>query len=100
MNIFSSVSQFVDTPIAQQGGNIKTTPLGQYQYPGEITNIPSNNITMQGVPYNLLAIADTGETRILEPNKEYSFKGANSVTEIPLLTEQEKAFLKEIYGQK
>jgi hypothetical protein len=84
----------------QQGGKVKTTPLGQYQYPGEITNIPSNNITMQGVPYNLLAIADTGETRILEPNKEYSFKGANSVTEIPLLTEQEKAFLKEIYGQK
>ena len=88
------------TPVYQQGGGVKTTPLGQYQYPGEITNIPSNNITMQGVPYNLLAIADTGETRILEPNKEYSFKGANSVTEIPLLTEQEKAFLKELYGQK
>jgi len=56
---------------------------GQLKYPGEITKINSNQITMQGVPYNVLGISDTGDTQMMQPGQEYKFKG-KSVTEYPM----------------
>lgn len=60
---------------------------------GQPVKISSNNITMENVKEPLWAISDTNELRLLQPNKNYTFKGATSVTEYPLLTEEERTFL-------
>ena len=73
-----------ETPQYQQGGKIKTTPLGQYEFPGEITRVPSNQITMKNVPQALLGVSNTGEKRIMLPEEEHTFQNATEVTEIPL----------------
>ena len=68
----------------QQGGKLgKITPLGQWQYPHQVTTIPSNNITMKGVNYPVLGVSDTGDTKYMLPNMDYLFDG-NYVTEYPL----------------
>jgi len=47
--------------------------------------INSNSITMDGVSQPLLAIADNGNVKLMPPNSGlHKFKGAKSVTEIPL----------------
>jgi hypothetical protein len=65
----------------QTGGIL--TPYGQWEYPGEITKIPSNDITMKGVPYPVLGISDTGDSKMMYPEKDYKFKG-KTVTEYPI----------------
>ena len=69
-------------PGMKQGGIIKDD-RGQWAYPGEITEINSNDITMQGVPYDVLGISDTGDTKLMKPGKNYKFKG-KKVTEFPM----------------
>ena len=66
----------------KQGGIIKDD-RGQWDHPGEITEINSNDITMQGVPYDVLGISDTGDTKLMKPGKNYKFKG-KKVTEYPM----------------
>tara|TARA_R110000868_G_scaffold14426_1_gene67114 strand:- start:31036 stop:32292 length:1257 start_codon:yes stop_codon:yes gene_type:complete len=66
----------------QDGGIIKDD-RGQWNYPGEITEIGSNQITMQGVPYPVLGVSDTGDTQMMFPNQDYKFKG-KKVTEFPM----------------
>ncbi len=66
----------------KQGGIIKDD-RGQWAYPGEITEINSNDITMEGVPYDVLGISDTGDTKLMKPGKNYKFKG-KKVTEFPM----------------
>ena len=66
----------------RQGGIIKDD-RGQWDHPGEITEIGSNQITMQGVPYDVLGISDTGDTKLMKPGKNYKFKG-KKVTEFPM----------------
>lgn len=69
----------------QQGGSLgKITPLGQWEYPHQVTTVPSNNITMKGVDYPVLGISDTGDIKYMLPNMDYLFDG-NYVTEYPLL---------------
>lgn len=68
----------------QQGGSLgKVTPYGQWQYPHQITTIPSNNITMKGVNYPVLGVSNTGDTKMMFPNLDYTFNG-NYVTEYPI----------------
>lgn len=68
----------------QQGGSLgKVTPLGQWEYPHQVTTIPSNNITMKGVDYPVIGISNTGDTKMMFPNLDYTFNG-NYVTEYPL----------------
>jgi hypothetical protein len=69
-------------PGMKKGGIIKDD-RGQWKYPGEITEIGSNQITMQGVPYDVLGISDTGDTKLMKPGKNYKFKG-KKVTEFPM----------------
>ena len=69
-------------PQYEEGGVIKDD-LGQWAHPGEITEIGSNDITMEGVPYDVLGISDTGDTKLMKPGKKYKFKG-NKVTEFPM----------------
>jgi hypothetical protein len=58
------------------------SPLGQWAYPGEVTVIPSSNITMKGVNYPVLGIDDLGNQQMMMPGGEYDFPG-NYVTEYP-----------------
>ena len=58
-------------------------PKGQWKHPGKVTKIPSNNITMKGVPYPVLGIYNLGNQQMMQPGMEYVFPGANSVTEYP-----------------
>lgn len=60
------------------------TPYGQWLYPGKVTTIPGNNITMQGVPYPVLGVSDKGDTKMMMPGMDYQFKG-NEVTEYPVM---------------
>jgi hypothetical protein len=57
--------------------------MGQWAHPGEVTEINSNDITMEGVPYDVLGISDTGDTKLMKPGKNYKFKG-KKVTEYPM----------------
>jgi hypothetical protein len=78
----SQLNNEEEVPEYKQGGIIKDD-MGQWAHPGEITEIGSNNITMQGVPYDVLGISDTGDTKLMKPGKNYKFKG-KKVTEFPM----------------
>lgn len=69
---------------AANGGSLgKITPYGQWQYPGEVTTIPSNNITMKGVDYPVIGVSNTGDTKLMLPWLNYDFNG-DYVTEYPI----------------
>jgi len=57
-------------------------PRGQWDYPGEVTKIPSGNITMQGVPYPVLGVDNLGYEQMMYPGLDYQFPG-DTVTEYP-----------------
>jgi hypothetical protein len=69
----------------QDGGQIPTSENGLYDYPQQMVVVPTKNgkITMKGINYPVLGIADTGEEVLMQPEKEYHFKGATEVLEIP-----------------
>jgi hypothetical protein len=66
-----------------RGGGVIRDDRGQWDHPGEITEIDSPYITMQGVPYPVLGISDTGDTQMMYPEEEYEFDG-EKVTEYPM----------------
>jgi hypothetical protein len=70
--------------ISKNGSNIIKDDMGQWNHPGEVTEIGSNQITMQGVPYPVMGISDTGDTQMMYPNQEYQYDGS-SVTEYPMM---------------
>ena len=63
--------------------DIIVDPKGQWRHPGEITRIPSNTITMQGVPYPVLGVPNTGEPKMMMPGQYYDFPEADYVDEYP-----------------
>lgn len=79
-----AASQMQQEPVTgmRKGGIIKDD-RGQWAHPGEITEIGSNQITMQGVPYPVLGISDKGDMKLMQPGKNYKFKG-KKVTEFPM----------------
>ena len=70
--------------ISKDGSKVIKDDRGQWAHPGEITEIGSNQITMQGVPYPVMGVSDTGDTQMMYPNQEYEYNG-NSVTEYPMM---------------
>ena len=84
--VVNSQIQNQDTTKYKKGGVIKDN-RGQWNHPGEITEIDSPYITMQGVPYNVLGVSDTGDAKLMEPGKDYKFKG-KKVTEFPLKAQE------------
>ena len=56
--------------------------MGQWAHPGDITTIPSNDITMKGVNYDVLGVSNTGDKKLMKPGKNYKFDG-DYVTEYP-----------------
>lgn len=52
---------------------------------GKVVEIEGNQITMNGVDQDLIGISkETGEKKIMKPNKNYTFSNTKSVIEIPL----------------
>jgi hypothetical protein len=74
------------TKASAQNGSVIKDDRGQWAYPGEITEIGSNDITMQGVDYPVLGVSDTGDTKMMQPNQDYKFDG-EKVTEYPMMQE-------------
>jgi hypothetical protein len=68
----------------QEGGPI-LDPRGQWAYPGKVTRIPSDNITMQGVPYPVFGVGSNGQKQMMYPEQEYNFGGASYVDEYPMM---------------
>jgi hypothetical protein len=80
MKFYQQGLDFKPKTISQNGSVID--PRGQWAYPGEITTIPSNEITMEGVDYDVVGISNTGDKKLMKPGKNYKFKG-DYVTEYP-----------------
>lgn len=57
---------------------------GQWAYPGEITRIPSGNISMYDVPFPVLGVDNFGNQQIMYPEQNYQFPG-DYVTEYPIM---------------
>jgi len=68
---------------AQDGGNIPVTPNGMWEYPKQTVIVPtSGHITMEGIDYPIFATSlETGETKLMKPNKKYFFKNTKNVLE-------------------
>jgi hypothetical protein len=82
MKFYQEGLDFKPKSISKNGSAIKDD-RGQWAYPGEITEIGSNDITMQGVNYPVLGVSDTGDTQIMYPDQDYKFDG-DKVTEYPM----------------
>ena len=75
----------MSTQLLQNGGQIPVSNYGLYEYPGQPVIVPSNDITMENIDYNVLAVPDNDEPVIMTPNKKYKFRNSNVVIEYPLL---------------
>jgi hypothetical protein len=78
-----------------KNGKVIKDDRGQWAHPGEITEIGSNDITMQGVDYPVLGVSDTGDTKMMQPGKDYKFKG-KKVTEYPMAQDGKKFSMKDV----
>jgi hypothetical protein len=85
MKFYQEGLDFTPKTISQNGSVIKDD-MGQWAHPGEITEIGSNEITMQGVDYPVLGISDTGDTQMMYPDQDYKFDG-EKVIEYPMMQE-------------
>lgn len=79
----------VQKPKKEYGGIIEDN-RGQWDHPGEITQVNSNYITMgpdpktgKKIKNDLIGISDTGDVQYMTPGNDYKFKGSK-VTEIPV----------------
>lgn len=72
-------------PKLQNSGLINKTGYtpGTPSFGNPLNIIPSNNITMEETPMDIMAISDSGEARIMKPGEKHKFTGAN-VMEIPV----------------
>jgi hypothetical protein len=82
MKFYQEGLDFKPKSISKNGSVIKDD-RGQWAYPGEITEIDSNDITMQGVDYPVLGVSDTGDAQVMYPDQDYKFDG-EKVTEYPM----------------
>ena len=85
MKFYQEGLDFKPKSISKNGSAIKDD-RGQWAYPGEITEIGSNDITMKGVDYPVLGVSDTGDTQMMYPDQDYKFDG-DKVTEYPMMQE-------------
>lgn len=83
MKFYQEGLDFTPKTISKNGSVIKDD-MGQWAHPGEITEIGSNEITMQGVDYPVLGISDTGDTQMMYPDQYYKFDG-EKVIEYPMM---------------
>jgi hypothetical protein len=66
---------------------LKTLPVskyGMYEFPNQKVIVPSSDITMKNIPHKILGISlETGEKKMMLPEKEYKFANTKNVLEIP-----------------
>ena len=68
----------------QKGGEIMVTPNGVFDSGFNPVIVPSDKISMAGVPFNIEAISmETGERKLLKPEENFTFKNTKNVLEIP-----------------
>ena len=82
MQFYQQGLDFQPKTISRKGSVIKDD-RGQWAHPGQITEIDSNDITMQGVPYPVLGIGADGEQMMMQPGEDYKFN-KGPVTEFPM----------------
>jgi hypothetical protein len=75
-------------------------PMGQWKFPGQVTRIPSNRITMQGVPYPVKGVGSSGQEQMMYSGQEYSFPDSTYVDEYPLVKAQKGLTFLEPNSQK
>jgi hypothetical protein len=63
--------------------DIIVDPKGQWAHPGQVTRIPSNKITMQGVGYPVLGVPNKGQPKMMMPGQYFEFPEADYVDEYP-----------------
>lgn len=86
MKYYQDGLDFKPKSISKNGSKVIKDDMGQWAHPGKVTKIGSNQITMQGVPYPVLGISNTGDMQMMYPNQDYTYQGS-SVTEYPMMAE-------------
>ncbi len=79
-------NEYIRKPVGKTNpykDNVIYSNLGQGKYPGQVTRIPSGDITMQGVPYPVYGEDNLGYSQMMYPGMDYQFPG-QYVTEIPM----------------
>ena len=89
---YNSPSYKPNIHIDSEGHAVIDDNMGQWAYPGEVTRIASNDITMQGVPYPVLGVGADGEQQMMHPEQEYTFNEA-PVTEYPIMEAKDGGWL-------
>lgn len=83
-----------DWNAVMQHTNAIEDAMGQWKHPGRCTMIPSNQITMKNVAYPVLGIDDSGHSKIMHPEQDYTYPGTK-VFEIPM-NGQQKTLLMQL----
>jgi len=79
-------NEYIRKPVGKTNpykGDTIYTDMGQWEYPGQVTKIPSGDITMQGVPYPVYGEDNLGNSQMMYPGMDYQFPG-QYVTEYPM----------------
>ena len=84
MRYYQNGLDFKPKTISRNGSVVKDNlgywnPMNQ----GKVVEIDSPNITMRNVNQSLIGISDEGDTKLLQPNNDYHFKG-KKVREYPI----------------
>ena len=90
---------------SQTGGSIPTSPLGLYKYPGQVVNVPGNDITMKGINEPVLAYPNNDKPELMLPGQNYKFPNSTNVVEVPMSqqggnTNNSFNMLNKKYGKK
>jgi hypothetical protein len=78
-----AVSELGKAKAPSRSRDIIVDPKGQWAHPGKVTRIPGNDITMQGVPYPVYGVDNTGFAQMMYPGQDYQFQG-DYVDEYPI----------------
>jgi hypothetical protein len=88
--IGNNFSNLTGAGLGFKDGGVIQDDMGQWNHPGEITEINSNEITMKPDPRTgkpltkpLLGISDTGDVKLMRPGGKYKFDG-KKVIEYPI----------------
>ena len=71
--------------IFQSGGAIPVSMNGLKEYPKQPVIVPSNNITMKGINYDVLAFPNNDQPVLMKPDQNYQFPNSTQVLEKPMM---------------
>jgi len=82
---YNEISNFIASPLMQQGGTVPTSLNGMYEFPRQTVKVPTKDgrITMKNIPHSILGVDELGNHKLMLPNKEYKFAG-KTVMEYPV----------------